>query len=110
MASTRITRRWTAAEAERVVEAWRESGQSMSAFARQRGFDVQRLAWWKKRFAEWSGDHEHAARFAPAVISTTSGPRVSVRLDEGILIEVADVLAVPPAWLSELVSGLRGRR
>ena len=55
MANTRSRRRWTAAEAEGVVEAWRASGQSMRAFARQRGFDVQRLGWWKKRLAEWSG-------------------------------------------------------
>jgi transposase-like protein len=53
---TRRGRRWTAAEAERVLAAWRESEQSMSAFARQRGFDPQRLGWWKKRLAEWNAE------------------------------------------------------
>ena len=109
MASTRIARRWTAAEAERVVEAWRESGQSMRAFADERGFNVQRLGWWKKRLSEWAGE-ERVARFAPAVIATSGGAHVSVRLAEGIVIEVAEVEAVTPAWLSALVSNLRGRR
>ena len=114
MARTWIARRWTAAEARRVVAAWRESGQSMSAFARERGFDAQRLRWWRKRFAEWSsGGEERPVRFAPAVISTAGGlvsPQVSLRLPEGVLIEVAGVGTVPPGWLSELVSMLRGEK
>src|SRR3954454_18966357 len=111
MASRSITRRWTAADAERVLEPRRESGQSTSAFARQHDFDVQRLRWWKKRLADWNGDDEGPARFAPALISGSgNGARVSLRLAEGILIEVAEVHEVPPAWLYELVSGLRGRR
>jgi hypothetical protein len=86
----------------------------MSAFARQRGFDPQRLGWWKKRLAEWNAEGEEGrAHFAPAVISTPgdlADPQVSVRLAEGVLIEVAEVSAVPPAWLSALVSGLRGQK
>ena len=100
MASARNTRRWTATEAERVLEAWRGSGQSMSAFARGRGFDVQRLAWWRKRLAEWGSAAERRVDFAPAVVSAGGSPRVSVHLDDGIRIEVAEVEAVPPAWLA----------
>jgi hypothetical protein len=94
-----------------MLSAWRESGQSMTAFARRQGFGAQRLGWWKKRLGEWSGEQEESrAHFAPAVIAglgDPAGPQVSLRFAEGLVIEVAEARKVPSDWLAALVSGLR---
>ena len=44
--------RWTAEEAQRVLDAWDESGQSGAAFARSIGVGYQRLSWWRRRLAQ----------------------------------------------------------
>lgn len=80
---------------------------SMSAFARKRGLNAQRLSWWRKRLG--SGQEGHAAvSFIPAVVRGTAAP-VTVRLARGIEVESADVAAVPPQWLAELVRALEGQ-
>ncbi|MDX2090323.1 MAG: hypothetical protein SFX73_20855, partial [Kofleriaceae bacterium] len=40
---------WTEDEGRAALEAWRASGESLAAFARREGVDVQRLYWWKRR-------------------------------------------------------------
>jgi hypothetical protein len=42
-------RYWHEAEAKVVVAAWRESGTSLAAFARERGVDAARVARWSAR-------------------------------------------------------------
>jgi len=45
--ATQITNRyWRAADAERVVAAWRRSGQTATAFAREHGLSAVRLLRW----------------------------------------------------------------
>ena len=44
-------KRWSTAEARPIVEAWRESGETLRTFARSRGIDPQRLWWWSRRLA-----------------------------------------------------------
>jgi hypothetical protein len=87
----------------------------MSAFARGQGFEPQRLWWWKKRLGEW-GAEEGKARvpLVPAVIRASADPAlgcapVSVRLAEGVVIEVAETSSVAPDWLVAVVGGLLGR-
>lgn len=41
--------RWGEAEARVVVSAWRRSGKSMAAFAREHGLVAQRLSRWSRR-------------------------------------------------------------
>lgn len=40
---------WTEVEARAVLAAWRKSGQSVQAFAKERGIVPQRLRWWKAK-------------------------------------------------------------
>ena len=42
-------RYWRAADAEQVLEAWRRSGQSAAAFAREHGLSAARLLRWRTR-------------------------------------------------------------
>lgn len=43
---------WRSGDAERVLEAWRQSGQSMAAFAREQGLSRARLARWHGRLRD----------------------------------------------------------
>jgi hypothetical protein len=41
--------RWSEVEARGVLEAWRRSGLTLEAFAKERGIVSQRLRWWRKK-------------------------------------------------------------
>lgn len=41
--------RWTAADAQRILELWPSAELSLSAFARRHGVDPRRLYWWRGR-------------------------------------------------------------
>jgi len=47
-------RRWSEAEARRVVEDWRRSGLSLAGYTRREGFGYERVARWKRRLARRS--------------------------------------------------------
>lgn len=40
---------WSEHEARGLLSAWRKSGLSIEAFAKQQGFVPQRLRWWRKK-------------------------------------------------------------
>lgn len=44
--------RWTAVDAQQILEACDRSGLSAAEFAQQRGLDPRRLYWWRRRLAE----------------------------------------------------------
>ena len=44
-----LDRAWTPAEGAAMVEEWRKSGMSASAFVRDRGFGLHRLKYWQSR-------------------------------------------------------------
>jgi transposase-like protein len=48
----KATARWSASDARRVLGLHEQSGESRAAFARRHGLHPERLAWWKRRFAE----------------------------------------------------------
>ncbi len=49
LATLIANRYWRAADAERVLEAWRRSGQTAAAFAREREVSAARLLRWRAR-------------------------------------------------------------
>jgi hypothetical protein len=89
---------------------------SLSGFADEKGVSVQRLSWWRKQL-EKRGHvgrsrrkrRAEAVSFVPAVLSA-SPPVVVLRLPREVEIEVADVTAVPTAWLAAAVKALEGQR
>jgi len=49
LATLMANRYWRAADAKRVLEAWRRSGQSVAAFTREHGLSAARLLRWRAR-------------------------------------------------------------
>jgi hypothetical protein len=106
-------RQWTAAKARRELAAWKTSGLSLATFARRRGLKDTRLRWWQTRLGDWNGDESlaRAPTFVPAVVhesaeSANSIATVTVRLPNGVVVEVAAAAAVPSGWLTAVVNGL----
>lgn len=85
--------KWSEVEARGVLEAWRRSGLSLEAFARQRGLVTQRLRWWKAKFAR---TEKALAIKTPAVLPVRVAPAaprrgepVTVLLRTGHMLKVA---------------------
>ena len=51
-------RQWTAAEARRVLDAWRASGLPLATFARKRGLCAERVRWWRQRLGDGQAHRE----------------------------------------------------
>jgi hypothetical protein len=68
--------KWSEIEARGVLEAWRRSGLSLEAFARQRGLVTQRLHWWKAKLAR--AEKSLAVR-TPALLPVTVSPDTARR-------------------------------
>lgn len=100
--------RWREPDARRVVALWRESGLSASAFARANGLaDEQRLSWWRKRLERKRETTALAPlRFVPAELTSVASAAV-VRLPGGVILELADVAAVPTSWVAALAAELK---
>jgi len=107
-------RRWSTEEAHRVLAAWRKSGLSGKAFARQHGLNDVRLSWWRRRLEDWGVQpcRAEAARLSlvPAVVKDGTSGEVVIRLPDGVLVEVVTTATVPARWVSRLVVGLRANR
>lgn len=105
--------RWTAAIAHRALAAWKSSGLSASAFAREHGLNAQRISWWSKRLGEidrtqLERSSEKTAKFVAARVvglATASSAAVVVRVRSEIVLEV-DPGAVAPEWLASLLAQL----
>jgi len=95
-----VSQRWSASEAQGVLEQWKRSGLAMARFARQQGYGVQRLQWWKRKLAM----HPSAsARFVPVELSP--GPSaglmragasgwIDIALPEGIRVARHEILGL----------------
>jgi transposase-like protein len=51
----RSSKYWSEAEGRAVIEAWRRSGESRSAFARRHGLQTKRLKYWAGRLSRADG-------------------------------------------------------
>jgi transposase-like protein len=90
-----------------VLTAWRRSGESLAAFAREQGVNVQRLSWWRRRL----GDGGKVARVVepvaliPAMVTPRllagGRGRVVVRLAGGVEVE-GETSAMTGAWVADL--------
>ena len=111
MARERVGKRWTAAEAQRVLEQWKRSGLPLASFAKQRGYVPERLRWWKLKL---EGGSATLPRFVPvdlrASVSGAGGARTTSPIE--ILVPGGVRLLVPEAVeagvVARLVAALRG--
>jgi hypothetical protein len=110
-------RPWTEPEARRVIEVWKASGETVSAFARHKGLLRQRVYGWCRRLG--LGPAKEAARearemsvpaFVPVTVraapSSSTGAAVTVCTPDGLRIEVAELDATSAAWVASLVRSL----
>lgn len=57
---------WRVEDAEAVLSVWRESGVSVSAFARRHGINVARLLRWRRRLAQAGRIEFHPVKLVSA--------------------------------------------
>ena len=114
-AGLRTRAHWKREDATRVLQAWAESGESMSAFARRHRLGLHRLQWWRGQLQAAASVETMARRLVPAVvrraplISVESGATrgvVSVVTECG-RIEIFDPQAIDPRWVAALATSLR---
>jgi hypothetical protein len=80
----------------------------MARFARARGYQAQRLAWWAKRLEPAATATQASVRLAPVVITDRARCAVRVAIEATtVRVEIDDASAVHPAWIAALVSALR---
>lgn len=85
-----MNKRWTREQAERELEAWRASRQSMEAFERERGVPAHRLRYWVKRVgaAGSRGRTQHNVSLLPVRVAASVGAGVEVLLPGGCIVRV----------------------
>ena len=102
--------RWDARRAQRMLAAWRRSGESLAGFARAHGVNSQRLLWWRKRLGEQVEPRPAPVgplAFIPAAVEPApSAGRIVVRFRSGVDVEAADAAAIPAKWLVVLARAL----
>ena len=92
---------WTEEAARTALERWRQSGQTIAAYARAHGVSAPRLYWWRRRLrtpapAAALGPE---VRLAPATIIST-GATVELRLPSGVVVEVT---GASPSWTAAMI-------
>jgi hypothetical protein len=112
MNKQKVSKRWSVAEAQRVLEEQRRSGLSDRAFAKRKGLDPQRLWWWRKRIEAPRGSEavefvEVKPRAGTSEVAT-SGAMLEVRLVNGRVVMVP--AEVEPLVLARLLDAIEGRR
>lgn len=76
-------RRWTRRDGMKVMAAVEASGDSMAAFARSHGLQVERLRRWRRRLARPVRNRE-AVEFAPVVLPSAWQPSSPAALEVAV--------------------------
>jgi len=90
-------RYWQAEDARVVVEAWKESGEGLPAFAQRHGIRPQRLRQWATRL-EPSGE---AIAFHPVRVVQASSEERAQRDPIEIVLEGGRRVRVPPGFAAQ---------
>jgi transposase-like protein len=92
---------WTEDEARTALERWRQSGQTIAAYARAHGVSAPRLYWWRRRLraAATAAGPGPELRLAPATI-VSMGATVELRLPSGVVMEVT---GASPGWTAAMI-------
>lgn len=109
--------RWSADDAQRILDEWATSGESLRAFAQRRGLVPQRLWWWQKRLAgkrqrRVADSAATAPAPAPAFLPVTVRPveaepvLATVETADGLRIELRALDGASAAWIASLVRAL----
>lgn len=98
--------RWTWKQGEKVIREWRRSGLSMSAFARKRRLNTQRLRYWRDRVERGDRRGSGKPRLVPGVVVGLGTSSISVQLPRGVVVEAPTTADVDAEWIAQLVVAL----
>jgi len=96
------SRRWNEEQVRRVLDEWKQSGDTIAEFSRKRGLVPERLYLWRKRFGETAAPPPRPLTLVPATIVSKNAD-VVVQLPSGVAIEIA---SASPAWIAAVVNEL----
>jgi transposase-like protein len=94
---------WTEDDARRVLDEWRQSGQSIAAFARERQMSAPRLYWWRRRLPENLVAAPMTSLVPATIVSRSEATAIVIRMPSGVAIEIA---CASPSWIAAIVSEL----
>lgn len=95
-------RRWRRGDAEVVVSAWRDSGQSVSAFARRHGLSVDRVLRWRQQLDSESKVEFHRV----ALVQEATSARPSADSVVELVLENGRRVAVRRGFDASLLEGV----
>lgn len=84
--------RWSEVEARGVLEAWKRSGLTLEAFAKQRGIVSQRMRWWRKKLNREERTRDAVPALLPLRVTSEPARRgepVTVLLRTGHMLKVS---------------------
>ena len=100
-------KRWSEDHGYEVVRQWRQSGLSMSKFARAQGHNEQRIRYWREREAAAGLSPAPSSRLLPGVLVNVRSPSgVSIALPRGVVIEARSAAELPATWIAEMARAL----
>ncbi|MBX3159209.1 MAG: hypothetical protein KF773_24790 [Deltaproteobacteria bacterium] len=94
---------WTADEGRRVVDAWRQSGETATVFARRHGLRAKRLVYWSQRLSRTAP----TVTFVPAQVIPAAEPGpmpVLIRVRGELELELT---SATPEQVAAIVKALR---
>jgi hypothetical protein len=96
---------WTDNDARTLLEEWRQSSDSIAAFARRRNVSAWRLYAWRTKLRTTAATPRVAPALSlvPASIVAVSGTTLTLRLPGEVSIDVANAT---PSWVATLVAEL----
>ena len=77
-------KQWSEEKARGELVAWRKSGEPLAVFARRRGYNEQRLRWWRGRL----GDVDDKPVLAPVRIVERETSSIEILVRSGYVIRV----------------------
>jgi transposase-like protein len=92
---------WRAEDARVVVEGWRESGESVTSYARRYGLHARRVSRWARELEEGAG--QGPVRFHPVrlVRSEERGREPGGKAPIEIVLGAGHLVRVPPGFVAE---------
>jgi hypothetical protein len=94
---------WTEDDARLVLDEWRQSGQSIAAFARARHMSAPRLYWWRKRLPKNLVTAPMMSLVPAKIVARSEATAIVIRMPSGIAIEIANA---SPSWIAAIVTEL----
>ena len=108
--------RWSAEDAQQILDEWARSGETLYGFAQRHGIVPQRMSWWRKRLgckregrvADSAIIAAVASPFLPVMVRAAEEDRVlaTVEIAGGLRVDLRSLDRASAAWVAQLVKVL----